>query len=48
MICRLCMPDFHHAFVVKPVLPVKEKTLVFDPLDQIKDNDKNYQAYRGG
>ena len=33
---------------VKPVLPMKEKTLVFDPLDQIKDNDENYRAYRGG
>ena len=28
--------------------PVKEKALVFDPLDQIKDNDPNYRAYRGG
>lgn len=33
---------------VKPVLPAKEKQLVFDPLDQIKAGDANYRAYRGG
>ena len=33
---------------VTPVLPVKQKTLVFDPLNQIKAGDEKYSAYRGG